>query len=81
MTVREVQAMQLQDLADLFPKGPLAALGQGDDTVLISFPLPHHDLMALEIDVLHAKAAAFQDPQPGPIHQFSHEAMGASHSV
>jgi hypothetical protein len=43
-------------------------------TILVALGGAYHDLIRAEIDVLHAKATALENPQAGPIEQERHQA-------
>jgi hypothetical protein len=41
-------------------------VGQHHSPILLSFPPPHGDLPALEIQILHPQLEALLQPQPAP---------------
>lgn len=54
---------------DLAPQEGLGHRGKRCGAILHSLALPHENLAAVEVDVLHAQAAAFQQPEPGPVEE------------
>jgi hypothetical protein len=47
--------------------------------VLRALALSHHELVTVEVDVLHAQLQAFRKPQSRAIEQARHQSMDAGH--
>lgn len=71
-------------LADAFEMGGqivAKAIGEEGDAVLVALAGSDDDVAGLEVDVLDAKASAFQQAEAGPVEKSGHESVGALQSV
>ena len=58
----------------------LDGVGQHRGAILVALAAPHEDLVAAEVDVLDAQAAALEQAQAGAVEQGRHQARHALHS-
>jgi hypothetical protein len=54
---------------------------QHGDAVLVALAAPHGDLVAGEVDILDAEAAAFEDAEAGAVEEAGHEPGGAGEAL
>jgi len=43
------------------------------DPLLLSLPLPHHDRIGADVNVLHAESEALQETEAGTLQQAGHD--------
>ncbi len=48
---------------------------QHDDPILVALALANGELVALQVHILDAQAAAFHNAQPGPVHESGHQTV------
>jgi hypothetical protein len=73
--------MLLFDACEVRSQQWLNPLGQNGHAVLLSFAIPHHDLVVCEIHVFSAQAHALHQPQTAAIQQSGHQAVSARECI
>jgi hypothetical protein len=69
----KVAIVKAFDLVDLIVESSFGAEGEGDEAVFFAFAVADHDLLAGEIDIFDAEAAAFEDTEAGAVEEFGLE--------
>lgn len=73
----EIDLMLVPDRGEVPHEIGLDGDRQGRETVLVPFPGTHHDLVARDIEVLHAQAGALEQAEPCAIEEDRHEPRDA----
>ena len=76
-SARDITCVNFQCAFNLLPQCGKQRGWKHGDPVLEAFAVPDNDRAALEVDILHAQAAAFHDAQTGAVEQAAENGMNA----
>ena len=71
----EILFVQLLYASELEPQRAMQPIRQQCDPLPQAFPIAHHNLAVVEIDIFHAQTGALHQSQAAPVEELGHEAI------